>query len=128
MPSAARVAAFVAIAIGVVLFILTISRLDLQETLQYTRRLGLALPVLLLPSVAWHLLRTWGWSVAFPARSLPVVPGTIPSFWRLFRVRQAAGAISFFTVSGPTRAPQKVLLVWDHETPPVAAPSIAAPA
>ena len=126
MPSAARIAAFIAIAIGVVLFFLTISRLDLQETLRYTRRLGLALPVLLLPSVAWHLLRTWGWLVAFPARSLPVVPGTIPSFWRLFRVRLAADAISFFTVRGPTGEPLKVLLLSDHVPPAVSAASIAA--
>jgi hypothetical protein len=126
MPGAARIAAFVAIAIGVALFVLTISRLDLQETLQYTRRLGLALPVLLLPSVAWHLLRTWGWLVAFPSRSLPVVPGTVPSFWRLFRVRLAADAISFFTVRGPTGEPLKVLLLSDHVPPAVSAASITA--
>lgn len=126
MPSAARIAAFVAIVIGVALFVLTLSRLDLQETLLYARRLGLALPVLLLPSVAWHLLRTWGWSVAFPSRSLPVVPGTIPSFSRLFRVRLAADAISFFTVRGPTGEPLKVLLLSDHVPPAVSAASITA--
>jgi uncharacterized protein (TIRG00374 family) len=126
MPGAARIAALVAILVGIVLFVLTISRLDLRETLGYARRLGLALPVLLLPSVAWHLLRTWGWSVAFPDRSLPVVPGTVPSFWRLFRVRLAADAISFFTVRGPTGEPLKVLLLSDHVPPAISAASITA--
>ena len=75
MPGAARIAALVAILIGIALFAFTISRLDLQETLQYTRRLGLALPVLLLPSVAWHLLRTWGWAVSFPEPAFPARSG-----------------------------------------------------
>jgi hypothetical protein len=132
MPSAARIAAFVAIVLGVALFVLTISRLDLQEMLQYTRRLGLALPVLLLPSVAWHLLRTWGWAVSFPdralpARSQPVRPApVVPSFWHLFRVRLAADAISFFTVRGPTGEPLKVLLLSDQVPPAVSAASITA--
>ena len=77
-----------------------------MRPLQYARRLGLALPLLLLPSVAWHLLRTWGWAVAFPARS----PGARHSP-ALFRVRLAADAISFFTVRGPTGEPLKVLLL-----------------
>jgi uncharacterized protein (TIRG00374 family) len=126
MPGAARIAALVAIVVGVTLFALTISRLDLQETLRYTRRLGLALPALLLPSVAWHLLRTWGWAVSFPERSLPVLPGTVPSFWRLFRVRLAADAISFFTVRGPTGEPLKVLLLSDHVPPAISTASITA--
>ncbi len=126
MPLAARIAAWVAILIGVALFAVTLWRLDLRETLEHARRLGLALPVLLLPSVAWHLLRTWGWAIAFPARSLPVVPGRIPSFSRLFRVRLAADAISFFTVRGPTGEPLKVLLLSDHVPPAISAASIAA--
>ena len=131
MPSAARVAALVAILVGIALFAFTISRLDLQETLRYTRRLGLALPVLLLPSVAWHLLRTWGWAVsfperAFPARPLPELQGTLPSFWRLFRVRLAADAISFFTVRGPTGEPLKVLLLSDRVPPAISTAAITA--
>ena len=126
MPLAARIASWVAALIGVALFAVTVTRLDIADTLQYTRRLGLALPVLLLPSVAWHLLRTWGWAISFPARSVPVVPGRVPSFSRLFRVRLAADAISFFTVRGPTGEPLKVLLLADHVPPAISAASIAA--
>jgi hypothetical protein len=126
MPLAARIASWVAVLIGIALFAVTVTRLDLADTLQYIRRLGLALPVLLLPSVAWHLLRTWGWAISFPARSLPVVPGKVPSFSRLFRVRLAADAISFFTVRGPTGEPLKVLLLADHVPPAISAASIAA--
>ena len=126
MPLAARIASWVAVIVGVALFAATVARLDLSETLQYTRRLGLALPVLLLPSVAWHLLRTWGWAISFPALSLPVVAGKVPSFSRLFRVRLAADAISFFTVRGPTGEPLKVLLLADHVPPAISAASIAA--
>jgi hypothetical protein len=126
MPGAARVASLVAILIGVALFALTVSRLDLDETLQYTRRLGLSLPVLLLPSAVWHLLRTWGWAISFPSRSLPTLPGAVPRFSRLFRVRLAADAISFFTVRGPTGEPLKVLLLSDKVPPAITAAAVAA--
>jgi hypothetical protein len=126
MPSAARIASLVAVLIGIALFAVTIARLDLQETMRYARRLGLSLPLLLLPSVAWHLLRTWGWAVSFPSRSIPVVPGTVPSFSRLFRVRLAADAISFFTVRGPTGEPLKVLLLSDRLPPAITTAAIAA--
>jgi hypothetical protein len=125
MPGAARIAALAAILLGVALFALTVARLDLQETLQYTRRLGLALPVLLMPSIAWHLLRTWGWAVAFPAPALALLPSTAPAFSRLFRVRLAADAISFFTVRGPTGEPLKVLLLSDKVPPAITAAAIA---
>lgn len=131
MPGAARIASLVAILVGIALFVLTISRLDLQETLQYTRRVGLSLPLLLLPSAVWHLLRTWGWAIAFPepdvARSSrdAVLRGA-PAFSRLFRVRLAADAISFFTVRGPTGEPLKVLLLSDRVPPAISAASITA--
>ena len=81
------------IAVGILLFVITLFYIDLQETMESASRLGLALPVILLPGTCWHLLRTWGWAVAFPT-------GTRPPFTRLFRVRLAADAIGFFTVRG----------------------------
>jgi len=91
-----------AIAVGILLFIVTLLYIDLEDTLDSARRLGLALPVILLPGACWQFLRTWGWSVAFPDDSRP-------AFTRLFRVRLAADAISFFTVRGIAGEPLKVL-------------------
>ena len=76
------------------------------------RRLGLALPLVLLPSAVWQLLRTWGWAISFPDDSRP-------PFTRLFRVRLAADAISFFTVRGVTGEPLKVLLLLDRCGPQI---------
>jgi len=101
----------------VVLFVVTLLRIDLDETLRSVSRLGLAFPVLLAPGACWHLLRTWGWSVAFPDDARP-------AFSRLFRVRLATDAISFFTVRGITGEPLKVILLYDRVSPPVTAAAI----
>src|SRR5215207_4091393 len=104
--------------IGIVLFTLTLYYIDLDETIQSARRLGLALPVILLPGTCWHLLRTWGWSIAFPDQARP-------AFTRLFRVRLAADAISFFTVRGIAGEPLKVVLLYDRVAPQVATAAVA---
>ena len=106
------------IAVGTLLFIITLFYIDLQETMQSARRLGFAFPVILIPGTCWQLLRTWGWAVAFP-------DGTRPAFTRLFRVRLAADAISFFTVRGIAGEPLKVVLLFDRVAPEVATASIA---
>ncbi len=107
-----------AVAIGVVLFGFTLYYIDLNATIASARRLGLALPVILLPGTCWHLLRTWGWAVAFPEESRP-------AFTRLFRVRLAADAIGFFTVRGITSEPLKVLLLYDRVAPEITAAAVA---
>lgn len=104
--------------LGVVLFFVTLYYIDLDETIASASRLGLALPIVLLPGTAWHLLRTWGWSVAFPDDARP-------AFTRLFRVRLAADAISFFTVRGVAGEPLKVLLLFDRVKPEVTTAAIA---
>ena len=106
------------IALGTLLFIITLFYIDLQETMQSARRLGLALPVILIPGACWQLLRTWGWSVAFPDESRP-------AFTRLFRVRLAADAISFFTVRGIAGEPLKVVLLYDRVPPEITTAAIA---
>ena len=106
-----------ALTVGVALFVITIVRTGFDETIESVGRLGLAFPALLLPSVGWHLLRTWGWSVAFPDADRP-------AFTRLFRVRLAADAISFFTIRGLTGEPLKVMLLYDRASPPVVAAAI----
>lgn len=107
-----------AVGIGVVLFAVTLLYLDLDRELENVRRLGLAFPAILVPSTCWQLLRTWGWSVAFPDDSRP-------AFTRLFRVRLAADAISFLTVRGLTGDPLKVVLLYDRAPPAVTAAAVA---
>jgi uncharacterized protein (TIRG00374 family) len=104
--------------LGVVLFFVTLYYIDLDETVASASRLGLALPIVLLPGTVWHLLRTWGWSMAFPDDARP-------AFTRLFRVRLAADAISFFTVRGIAGEPLKVLLLYDRIRPEVTTAAIA---
>jgi hypothetical protein len=112
-----QLVSLVAVAIGALLFLVSLSYIDLAETFEDVRRFGLAFPVMLLPGIAWHLLRTWGWQVAFPDSARP-------PFSRLFRVRLAADAISFFTVRGLTGEPLKVVLLYDRTPPAVTAAAI----
>lgn len=107
-----------AIVIGIVLFAFTLFYIDLEETIASATRLGLALPVILLPGTCWHLLRTWGWAIAFPDQ-------TRPPFTRLFRVRLAADAIGFFTIRGIANEPLKVLLLYDRVRPEVTTAAVA---
>lgn len=92
---------------GLALFIATLAYIDRDETLQEARRMGLLLPVVLLPSAAWHLLRTLGWHLCFPA-------AVRPGFWRLFRVRLAADSVSYFTIRGLASEPLRVVLLLDR--------------
>jgi uncharacterized protein (TIRG00374 family) len=107
-----------AVAVGALLFLVSLRYINLQNTLDDVSRLGLAFPLILLPGICWHLLRTWGWSVAFPDHSRP-------SFARLFRVRLTADAVSFFTIRGITGDPLKVVLLYDRATPAVTAAAVA---
>jgi len=107
----------VALLVGVALFVFTLVRTDIEQTIASASRLGLAFPALMLPGACWHLLRTWGWSIAFPDNERP-------AFTRLFRVRLASDAISFFTVRGLTGEPLKVMLLYDRVPPPTAAAAI----
>jgi uncharacterized protein (TIRG00374 family) len=104
--------------LGVALFIFTLFYIDLEETVESARQLGLALPVILIPGTIWHLLRTWGWAIAFPDHQRPAIT-------RLFRVRLAADAIGFFTIRGIAGEPLKVLLLYDRVTPEVCTAAIA---
>jgi len=107
-----------AIVVGILLFVYTLYQIDLEETIESAGRLGFALPLILVPGALWHLLRTWGWAVAFPEDARPV-------FTRLFRVRLAADALSYFTVRGIAGEPLKVLLLLDRCAPQVTTASIA---
>jgi uncharacterized protein (TIRG00374 family) len=96
-----------AILIGVVLFIVTLAFIDREATLREFRTLGLLFPVILLPSAGWHIVRTCGWLICFPS-------DVRPTFWRLFRVRLAADAVSYFTIRGLASEPLRVVLLLDR--------------
>ena len=91
--------------VGIALFAMTLFVIDREETLRQSRQLGLLLPLVLLPSAAWHLMRTLGWLISFPRE-------TRPTFWRLFRVRLAADAVSYFTIRGLGDLGPRALQVW----------------
>ena len=116
--SVPRLLSLIAGIVGLALFAYTLYRIDLDEVAASARRLGLALPLILLPGTLWHFLRTWGWAVAFPAE-------TRPTFTRLFRVRLAADALSYFTVRGVVGDPLKAVLLWNRTPPQVTAAAVA---
>ena len=99
-----------AILIGLALFALTLAFIDREATLRESRRLGVFLPLVLLPSGGWHAVRTLGWLICFP-------PAVRPTFWRLFRVRLAADAVSYFTIRGLASEPLRVVLLLDRVPP-----------
>jgi len=116
--SAVQLVSVAAIVIGIVLFVVTLLYIDLDETLASAGRLGLALPVILLPATVWQFLRTWGWAVSFP-------DDTRPPFTRLLRVRLAADAIGFLSVRGIAGEPLKVFLLYDRVAPEVTTAAVA---
>ncbi len=96
-----------ALAIGVLLFVAALYYIHLSLTLDTVRRLGVALPLALLLSGLWHLVRTWAWAWCFPQ------PRQV-SFLRLARVRLAAEAFSYLTLRGIAGEPLKVVLLDDR--------------
>jgi uncharacterized protein (TIRG00374 family) len=112
--SVPQLISLVAIVAGVALFVATIMSLDRENTIREARELGLALPLVLLPSVGWHLLRAAGWYVCFP-------PDQRPSFGRIFRVRLAADAVGYFTIRGVASEPLRVVLLMGRVSPVVSA-------
>lgn len=104
----------VAIVAGVALFVVTMMGIDRTETLNEIGRLGPALPLVLLPSLGWHILRAFGWYICFPREERP-------TFWRVFRVRLAADGVGYFTMRGVASEPLRVVLLMGHISPVVSA-------
>jgi uncharacterized protein (TIRG00374 family) len=96
--------------VGIALFAVTLAFIDRDATIREFRTLGVLFPVILLPSAGWHVVRTLGWLICFPAH-------VRPSFWRLFRVRLAADAVSYFTIRGLASEPLRVVLLLDRVPP-----------
>ena len=112
--TAPQIISLVAIIAGLVLFVVTMLGIDRTETLEEVRRLGATLPLVLLPSVGWHLLRAAGWLVCFP-------PDQRPSYWRIFRVRLAADGVGYFTIRGVASEPLRVVMLMGRVPPVVSA-------
>lgn len=104
----------VAIIAGLVLFVVTMLGIDRTETWIEARSLGAALPIVLLPSIGWHLLRAAGWHVCFPREERP-------TYWRTFRVRLAADGVGYFTIRGVASEPLRVVLLMGRISPVVSA-------
>jgi len=104
----------VALVLGVALFVYTMTGLDREETIRQARELGLAFPLVLIPSVLWHLTRTAGWWICFP-------PEVRPSFWHVFRVRLAADGVGYFTIRGVASEPLRVVMLMGRVPPVVSA-------
>ena len=109
-----QIISIVAIVTGIVLFVFTMLSIDRAETLGEVRRLGVLLPVVLLPSIGWHVLRAAGWYVSFPSDQRP-------SYRRVFRVRLAADGVGYFTIRGVASEPLRVVLLMGHVSPVVSA-------
>ena len=107
-----------ALAIGIVLFFAAVYYVNLDLAVGTIRQLGLALPLALLFSGLWHLVRTWAWSWCFPQ------PRTV-GFLRLARVRLAAEAFSYLTLRGIAGEPLKVVLLADRVNPREATAAVA---
>jgi phosphatidylglycerophosphate synthase len=107
-----------ALAIGVVLFAITLYYINLKTAIDTIDDLGVALPLALVVSGVWHLVRTWAWAWCFPAIEDRGIahrlcnPGPV-SFARLARVRLAAEAFSYLTLRGIAGEPLKVVLLGD---------------
>ena len=70
-----------AVAIGAVLFVVSLRYINLADTIDDVLRLGFAFPAILIPGCAWHFLRTWGWTGALDVYSLadPASPAFVAS-------------------------------------------------
>lgn len=105
--SVPQIISLVAVLIGAALFVTTLLMVDRDATMRTAARLGLALPLVLLPSAIWHALRTLGWYICFP-------PHARPGYWRIFRVRLTADGVAYFTIRGLASEPLRVLLLMDR--------------
>lgn len=118
VPSLERAVRWGALALGVVLFSVALSYINFRTALGTLEHLGIALPLALLFSGLWHLVRTWAWAWSFPQ------PRTV-SFVRLARVRLAAEAFSYLTLRGIAGEPLKVVLLDDLVDPRQATAAVA---
>jgi phosphatidylglycerophosphate synthase len=115
---ASRLVTTGALTLGIALFAVVLRHADLRSLADLPRQLGPAVLVALVPGAVWHLLRTAAWRRAFP-------PHVQIATARAFRVRIAAEALSYLTISGLAGDPLKVVLLSGEVAPTVAAGAVA---
>ena len=93
--------------LGIALFAAAVARFDVDALARMSGSLTIALPVVILINGLSQVLRTLTWRFCFP-------PGVMRPFRRLLRVRLAAEAFSYVTVSGVAGEPLKVILLKDE--------------
>jgi FKBP-type peptidyl-prolyl cis-trans isomerase FkpA len=103
--------------VGIALFAAAVARFDLHALARMSASLGVALPVVILINGVSQLLRTLTWRFCFP-------PGVARPFRRLLRIRLAAEAFSYVTVSGVAGEPLKVVLLKDEAPAPAVTASV----
>ena len=103
--------------VGIALFAAAVERFDLHALARMSASLGIALPLVILINGVSQLLRTMTWRFCFP-------PGVTRPFPRLLRVRLAAEAFSYVTVSGIAGEPLKVVLLRDEAPAPAVTASV----
>jgi phosphatidylglycerophosphate synthase len=117
-PRARRIVSLGSLAIGVLLFVVTLYYFDFNLALASGRRFGVAVLLALAVTGVTHVTRTWAWSWCFANRR--AVP-----FRRLLRIRLAAEAFSYLTISGVTGDALKVVLLGDRVSGRDATASVA---
>jgi phosphatidylglycerophosphate synthase len=118
MTRARQLLASAPLLIGLSLLAVAVVHADLHSIGDLVRQFGIALPIALLPSAAWHVVRTVAWHRCFPRAARP-------SFAGAFRVRLAAEAFSFVTIRGVAGEPLKVVLLQPAIPPATAAAAVA---
>jgi FKBP-type peptidyl-prolyl cis-trans isomerase FkpA len=99
------------LAIGIALFAAAVARFDLRALAAMSASLGVALVIVILINGVSQVLRTLTWHFCFP-------PGVVLPFRRLLRIRLAAEAFSYVTISGVAGEPVKVMLLKDEAPAP----------
>jgi lysylphosphatidylglycerol synthase-like protein len=105
------------LAIGIALFAAAMARFDLRALVAMSGSLGVALVIVTLINGVSQVVRTLTWRFCFP-------PGVVLPFRRLLRIRLAAEAFSYVTISGVAGEPLKVVLLKDEAPAPAVTASV----
>ena len=105
------------LAIGIALFAAAIARFDLRALAAMSASLGVALPIVILINGCSQLVRTLTCRFCLP-------PDVALPIRRLLRIRLAAEAFSYVTISGVAGEPLKVVLLKDEAPAPAVTASV----
>ena len=112
-----RILRWAPLALGIGLFAIAVARFDVHALAAMSASLGIALVIVILINGLSQILRTLTWRFCFP-------PGVVLSFRRLLRIRLAAEAFSYVTISGVAGEPLKVVLLKDEAAAPAVTASV----